>query len=64
MHTMVCKAFRLHRSKICLLQIDEFIKTGTLAALHEVQASAEGGDAPQKKQAVESKAQDMASKFL
>ena len=49
---------------MCLVQIDEFIKTGTLAALHEAQASAEGGDAPQKEQAVEGKAKDMAAKFL
>lgn len=46
------------------MQIDEFIKTGTLAALHEAEAGAEGGDAPQKQQAVASKAKDLASKFL
>ena len=45
-------------------QIDEFIKTGTLAALNEAEASAEGGDAPQKQKAVKGKAKDMAAKFL
>ena len=47
-----------------LVQIDEFIGTGTLAALNQAEASAEGGDAPQKEQAVAGKAKDMAAKFL
>jgi len=47
-----------------VLQIDEFITTGTLAALSEAEASVEGGDAPEKKTAVEGKAKDMAMKFL
>lgn len=51
--------------RLCMmLQIDEFIKTGTLAALNEAEASAEGGDVPQKHKAVEGKAKDMAAKFL
>ena len=47
-----------------MLQIDEFIKTGTLAALNEAEASIGGGDALQKQTAVEGKAKDMAAKFL
>ncbi len=47
-----------------MLQIDEFITTGTLAALSEAEASVEGGDAPEKQKAVEGKAKDMAMKFL
>lgn len=49
---------------LCLLQIDEFIKTGTFAALNQAEASGEGGDAPEKTKAVPSKAQDLAAKFL
>ncbi|DBA94786.1 TPA: hypothetical protein ACH3X1_002331 [Trebouxia sp. C0004] len=45
-------------------KIDEFITTGTLAALSEAEASVEGGDAPEKQKAVEGKAKDMAMKFL
>lgn len=46
------------------VQIDEFIKTGTFAALNEAEAFVEGGDAPEKQKAVQSKAQDLAAKFL
>ncbi|DBA85139.1 TPA: hypothetical protein ACH3X2_005859 [Trebouxia sp. C0005] len=45
-------------------KIDEFITTGTLAALSEAEAAVEGGDAPEKQKAVEGKAKDMAMKFL
>ena len=52
----------------CCLQIDEFIKTGTFAALTEADNAVEGGDADKKGEAVESKAKvagkDMAMKFL
>jgi len=47
-----------------VLQIDEFITTGTLAALSEAEAAVQGGDAPGKQNAVEGKAKDMAMKFL
>ncbi len=46
------------------MQIDEFIKTGTLAALNEAEASVDDGDAPEKQKAVDDKAKDMAVKFL
>ena len=53
---------------ILWLQIDEFIKTGTFAALAEADNAVEGGDADKKGEAVESKAKvagkDMAMKFL
>ena len=52
------------RWAIASLQIDEFIKTGTFAALNEAEASIQGGDAPEKQKAVQSKAQDLAAKFL
>lgn len=49
----------------CLcLQIDEFIKTGTFAALSPADNAVEGGDANKKAEAVEEKAKDMAMKFL
>ena len=46
------------------LQINEFIKTGTFAALTEAQDAVEGGDAEEKGKAVQSKGKDMALKFL
>lgn len=49
---------------VAALQIDEFINTGTFAALNEAEASVQGGDAPEKQKAVQSKAQDLAAKFL
>ena len=53
-------------SAVCGSQIDEIIKTGTLAALSEAvcEDAAEGGDAPEKQKAVKGKATDMAMKFL
>lgn len=49
---------------VCGSQIDEFIKTGTLAALSEAEGAVEGGDAPEKQEAVKGKATNMAMKFL
>lgn len=47
-----------------MLQIDEFIRTGTFAALNEAEASVQGGDALEKQTAVQGKAKDLAAKFL
>ena len=66
MHDMIYMVWfaKLARQAPAMLQIDEFIKTGTFAALNEAKASVAGGDAPQKQKAVQSKAQDLAAKFL
>ncbi|KAL3163075.1 hypothetical protein ABBQ32_009495 [Trebouxia sp. C0010 RCD-2024] len=45
-------------------KIDEFIRTGTFAALNEAEASVQGGDALEKQTAVQGKAKDLAAKFL
>ena len=59
-----CVSWMQQVSAVCGLQIDEIIKTGTLAALSEAEGAVEGEDVPEKQKAVKGKATDMAMKFL